>query len=596
MTIIKNKYRTHSCAELNEKSVGETVTLSGWIHKMRDHGGLIFVDLRDYYGMTQVVFDASVSDELKKIEENRVESVISIKGEVVARTSETINEDFPTGKIEVSAKSFEVLSNADVLPILVASDEKFGEDLRLKYRYIDLRREKLKKNIQMRMNVFKEIRDIMSGKGFNEIQTPILTASSPEGARDFLVPSRVHHGKFYALPQSPQIFKELSMVAGFDKYFQLAPCFRDEDLRSDRLLEFYQLDMEMSFVEREDVMETMQDNMMKVFNKFKGDKTVVEDIPHITYKDAMETYGIDRPDLRNPLIIKEVGKVFDGSDFGLFASLVAKGNSVKAVRTPGTSGQPRSWYDKLNDWARSEGAGGLGYIVFNEDGTTKGPIAKNLDEDRINQIRGICGVENGDSVFFCCDKLEEAQKFAGKVRTKLGTDLELINNNEFKFCWVIDFPFFEKHEETGEITTGHNPFSMPVGGIDALNNAENPFEIMSNQYDFICNGYELGGGSIRHQSLDTLVKGFEMVGYSEEIVKEKFGSMYDAYHYGVPPHGGIAMGMERIIMLLCEEPNLREVVPFPANGKGQDTMMGSPSEVSEQQLREAHIKVRPTIK
>ncbi len=588
-----HQYRSHTCGALRDTDNGSQVKLSGWVHRKRDHGNLVFIDLRDHYGITQCVIE-NTDPNFKVIEHVRPETVLCLDGEVVLRDAEAINENLPTGKIEIKISKAEVLSESDVLPILVASDEKFPEDLRIKHRYIDLRREKLQSNIKMRDQITRFIRQQMWGQEFNEISTPMLTSSSPEGARDFVVPSRHAHGGFYALPQSPQQFKQLLMIGGFDKYFQIAPCFRDEDLRADRLLVHYQLDVEMSFVERDDVMNTMEKVLYSVYDKFKGDRKIDSNIPRIPYSEAMETYGIDRPDLRNPLLIKDVSESFKDSGFGLFAGLVAKGFHVKAIATPGTADRPRSFYDKLNDWARSEGAGGLGYIIFGTDGEAKGPIAKNLDADRIAAIKEISGANDGDSVFFVCDKLHDAQKFAGKVRIKLGQELDLIDPNEFKFCWVIDFPFYEVNDE-GKLDFGHNPFSAPRGGLAAFEE-QDPLKIFSEQYDFICNGFELGGGSIRNSNPKVMLKAFEKVGYGEDVVKQKFGALYEAFQYGAPPHGGMGCGLERTVMLLTGEPNLREVEAFPLNGRGQDLMMNAPAELSEEQLRELHIKVRPTHK
>ena len=582
------EYRTNTCGEINESFIGKEVKLSGWINSKRDHGGLVFVDLRDHYGLTQCVIDMAHPD-FPKLEHLRIESVITVVGEVIKRSPETINENIPSGTVELKVKELKVLSSADVLPVLVNGDEQFPEDLRLKYRYIDLRRPKLQRTISLRSKIIKAMRDYMWDKGFNELQTPILTASSPEGARDFLVPSRVHEGKFYALPQAPQQFKQLAMVAGFDKYFQVAPCFRDEDTRADRVLEFYQLDMEMSFATQEDVLTIAKGLVESTFTKFADGRKIAE-WATIPYKEAMEKYGSDKPDLRNPLIIEDVTEAFRGSNFTIFASNIEKGAVVKAIRAPQTSEKPRSWFDGLNDWARENKAKGLGYIVFDKNGEEKGPIAKNLDKDRIEMIKQICKIENGDSVFFICEKLAPAQKFAGLTRTKLGTDLDLIEKNIFKFAFIVDFPFYELDEATGKIDFGHNPFSMPQGGLEALN-SQDLLSINANQYDIVCNGYEMASGAVRNYDIETMVKAFENVGYTKETVEQKFTGLVTAFKYGVPPHAGIALGIDRIVMLLADEPNLREVILFPINGKGEDLMMGAPSVIDEKQLRELHIKV-----
>ena len=583
-----HKYRTNTCGEINESFIGKKVKLSGWINSKRDHGGLVFIDLRDHYGLTQCVIDTTHPD-FPKLEHLRIESVITVFGEIIARDAETINENLPSGKVELKVEELNVISSADVLPILVASDEQFPEDLRLKYRYIDLRRQKLQRTISLRSKIIKAMRDYMWDNGFNELQTPILTASSPEGARDFLVPSRLHPGKFYALPQAPQQFKQLAMVAGFDKYFQVAPCFRDEDLRADRVLEFYQLDMEMSFATQEDVLSIAKGLVEATFSKFAFGRKIY-DWATIPYKEAMEKYGSDKPDLRNPLVIEDVTEAFRGSSFTIFASNIEKGAVVKAIRAPKTSDKPRSWFDGLNNWARDNKAKGLGYIVFDENGEEKGPIAKNLSKDRIEMIKQICKIENGDSVFFVCEKLAPAQKFAGLTRTKLGTDLNLIEQGVFKFAFIVDFPFYELDDATGKIDFGHNPFSMPQGGLEALE-TKDLLSINANQYDIVCNGYEMASGAVRNYDIETMVKAFENVGYTRQTVEERFSGLMTAFKYGVPPHAGIALGIDRIVMLLADEPNLREVILFPINGRGEDLMMGAPSTIDDKQLRELHIKV-----
>ena len=586
---MENIYRTNTCGDINESFIGKKVRLSGWINSKRDHGGLVFIDLRDHYGITQCVIDTTHPD-FPKLDHLRIESVISVYGEIVKRDPETINENLPSGHVELKIESFNIISSADVLPILVATDEQFPEDLRLKYRYIDLRRSKLQKTIKLRSQIIKTMRDYMWDNDFNELQTPILTASSPEGARDFLVPSRLHAGKSYALPQAPQQFKQLAMVAGFDKYFQVAPCFRDEDLRADRVLEFYQLDMEMSFATQEDVLSIAKGLVEKTFSKFANGRKIAN-WQTIPYAEAMEKYGSDKPDLRNPLIIKDVTEAFKDSTFTIFANSIAKGSVVKAIVAPSSSEKPRSWFDGLNEWARANKAHGLGYIVFDkESGEEKGPIAKNLTKDRIDMIKEICDIKNGDSVFFVCDKLSTAQKFAGLTRTKLATDLDLIEKDIFKFAFIVDFPFYEMDETTGKLDFGHNPFSMPQGGLEALK-SNDLLSIKAYQYDIVCNGYEMASGAVRNYDIETMVKAFENVGYTRADVEERFSGLITAFKYGVPPHAGIALGIDRIVMLLADEPNLREVILFPINGRGEDLMMGAPSVIDEKQLKELHIKV-----
>ncbi len=581
-------YRTNTCGEINESFIGSTVKLSGWINSKRDHGGLLFIDLRDHYGITQAVINITHS-EFPKLEHIRIESVVTLTGQIVARDAETINENLPSGKVELKIEDVQIISEAEVLPILVASDEHFPEDLRYKYRYIDLRRAKLQKNIKLRSAIIKAMRDYMWEQDFNELQTPILTASSPEGARDFIVPSRMHPGKFYALPQAPQQFKQLAQVAGFDKYFQVAPCFRDEDTRADRVLEFYQLDVEMSFATQDDVLKVAKGLVMNVFDKFKEQRTIAE-WQTITYADAMEIYGSDKPDLRNPLIIKDVTDAFKDSGFTIFANNIKNGAVVKAIKAPKVSDKPRSFFDDLNKWAQNNGKKGLGYITFDISGEEKGPIAKNLEKDRINLIQEICEIENGDSVFFVCDTLYAAQSFAGDTRKKLGVDLELIEKNIFKFAFIVDFPFYEMDEATGKLDFGHNPFSMPKGGIEALS-SEDLLSITAGQYDIVCNGYEMASGAIRNYDINTMIKAFENVGYTKETVEERFKGLMSAFKYGVPPHGGFALGIDRIVMLLADEPNLREVILFPINGRGEDLMMGAPSTIDQPNLKELSIKV-----
>ncbi len=583
-------YRTHNCGELRLEHAGSEVRLSGWVHRKRDHGNLLFVDLRDHYGLTQAVVDSS-SPIFAEVEALRPESVVTVTGKVVKRTDDTINDKLPTGHVEVVIAAIEVQSRAEVLPIQVAGDAEFPEELRLKYRFIDLRRDRLHQNIVLRSKVISSIRRRMIDQGFTEFQTPILTASSPEGARDFLVPSRLHPGKFYALPQAPQQFKQLCMVAGFDRYFQIAPCFRDEDARADRSPgEFYQLDFEMSFVTQDDVFAAIGEFLEHAAqHRLDGRGVTSAPFPRITFDDAMRLYGSDKPDLRNPILIADATEAFRGSNFGIFARNIDKGSIVRAIPAPGAAGQPRSYFDKANDWAREKGAAGLGYITF-VDGEARGPIAKNLEAERIAQIRDAAGVGDGDAVFFVCDKTEAASKFAGTVREKVCDDLGLRATGRFDFCWIVDFPMFERDETTGKIEFSHNPFSMPQGGLEALENMD-PLEIKAWQYDIVCNGVELSSGAIRNHRPDIMFKAFAIAGYDEEFVESKFGGMLNAFRYGAPPHGGSAPGIDRIVMLLADEPNIREVILFPMNQQAQDLMMQAPNEVSEHQLRELHIKL-----
>ncbi|WP_085908607.1 aspartate--tRNA ligase [Kiloniella majae] len=584
-------YRSHNCAELRLSDEGQQVRLSGWVHRKRDHGQLLFVDLRDSFGITQCVVDVS-SPLFEKLENTRVESVITVTGEVVTRTAETINAALPTGEIEVRVRELEIQSRAEVLPLQVNSDEDAGEDTRLRYRYLDLRREKMVKKLKLRSGVISSLRRRMIEQDFMEIQTPILTASSPEGARDFLVPSRIHPGKFYALPQAPQMFKQLLMVGGVDRYFQVAPCFRDEDSRADRSPgEFYQLDFEMSYVTQDDVFNAIEPVLHGVFEEFaEGREVSPYPFVRIPYAEAMAKYGSDKPDLRNPIVINDVTEAFRGSSFGIFARAIEGGNVVRAIPAPGTAGNPRSFFDKFNDWARKEGAAGLGYIIYDKEGVPKGPIAKNLDEDRLAQIKEIAGLENGDAVFFACDKELAAAKFAGHVRNKLGTDLDLLDKGVFKFCWIVDFPMFELDEDTGKIDFSHNPFSMPQGGMEALE-TQDPLTINAYQYDIVCNGIELSSGAIRNHRPDIMYKAFEVAGYSNTDVEESFGGMLSAFKFGAPPHGGSAPGVDRMVMMLADEPNIREVIAFPMNGKAEDPLMQAPAEVDEDRLRELHIKL-----
>ncbi|HTN12108.1 MAG TPA: aspartate--tRNA ligase [Acetobacteraceae bacterium] len=583
-------YRTHTAGQLRAGDAGQTARLSGWVHSKRDHGGLLFIDLRDHYGLTQCVFAAG-SATFEAAEKLRPESVVTVTGEVVLRDGATINPRLPTGEVELRVAELVVQSTADVLPIQVAGDEKYPDELRLKYRFIDLRREKMQRNIKLRAGVIASIRRRMIDSGFTEFQTPILTASSPEGARDFLVPSRNHPGTFYALPQAPQQFKQLAMVAGFDRYFQIAPCFRDEASRADRSPgEFYQLDFEMSFVTQEDVFNTIEPVIAGVFEEFAGGRGVTRPpFPRIPYDQALLKFGTDKPDLRNPIRIADVTEQFAGSGFGLFARIAASGGIVRAIPAPGAASNPRSFFDKLNEWAREQGAGGLGYIQFEVDGP-KGPIARNLEADRAEAIRVACGLQPGDAVFFAAGKPDEAPKFAGAVRTRLGQELGLIAEGEFRFCWITDFPMYELNEETGQVDFSHNPFSMPQGGMEALN-GQDPLTIKAYQYDIVCNGIELSSGAIRNHRPDIMIRAFEIAGYPESEVEARFGGMLAAFRYGAPPHGGSAPGIDRIVMLLADEPNIREVILFPLNQQGQDLMMGAPAPVPAARLKELSLKL-----
>jgi aspartyl-tRNA synthetase len=584
-------YRTHTCAQLTSAHVGETVRLSGWVHRKRDFGGLLFVDLRDHYGITQIVADAD-SPALAVLDRLRVESVITIQGNVKARSAETVNPRLATGEVEVYARQITVLSTAEELPLPVADEQPYPEDIRLKYRFLDLRRETLHKNIMTRVAVIADMRQRMGAAGFNEFSTPILTASSPEGARDFLVPSRIHAGKFYALPQAPQQYKQLLMVAGFDRYFQIAPCFRDEDPRADRLPgEFYQLDLEMSFVTQEEVWETMEPVIQGTFAAFAGDKSVTPagEFPRIPYDEAILKYGSDKPDLRNPLIISDVSHHFTQSGFGLFEKIVGGGGVVRAIPAPATHEKSRKFFDDMNDWARKEGYAGLGYVT-RKGGEFGGPIAKNHGPERMAELYAELGLGENDGLFFAAGKEADAAKLAGAARIRVGEELGLIDESRFALCWIVDFPFYEWNEDEKKVDFSHNPFSMPQGGIEALE-GQDPLTIKAFQYDLVCNGFEIASGSIRNHMPETMVKAFELVGLSKADVEERFGGMYRAFQYGAPPHGGMAAGVDRIIMLLCGAKNLREISLFPMNQRAEDLLMGAPSPAEPRALRELHLRV-----
>ncbi len=625
-----HKYRSHNCGALRLSDEGQIVKLSGWIARMRDHGGVLFIDLRDTYGVTQCVVDQD-SAALKQVEQWRVESVITIEGKVKKRADGTANSKLPTGDIEVYIQTAELQSGSEVVPFQIAEPDQTGEDIRLKYRFLDLRREGMHSRVRLRNNMIASLRRRMWDQGFQEFNTPILTASSPEGARDYLVPSRLHPGKFYALPQAPQQFKQLLMVSGFDRYFQIAPCFRDEDGRADRLAEFYQLDVEMSFIEQSDVFSTMEQvvgGMFEEFSDWLGEKKAVTQAPwpHLTWDEAMMKYGCDKPDLRNPLVICDVTEIFKRDDvtFNAFKSVIEAGGVVRAIRAPQVGDRPRSFFDKLNDWARGEGAPGLGYITLDsnarpvtveeilKDGTRvelekfyrgkdftgscfrsdsyKGPIAKFLSLEALDMLVQVGEMEAGDAIFFVCDKPAKAAAMAGKARIKICEDMGLLDTTQFKFCWIVDFPMYEMNEKTGQIDFSHNPFSMPQGGLDALNNSD-PLEIKAFQYDCVCNGFEVCSGGIRNHRPDIMEKAFAIAGYDREVLEKKFGGMLNAFQYGAPPHGGCAFGIDRMVMILADEPNLREVYAFVMNGAYEDQMMGSPSEASEQQLKDLHLKI-----
>jgi len=584
-------YRTHTCAELRSSDVGGRVRLSGWVHRKRDHGHLLFVDLRDHYGITQIVTDTD-SPAFKTLDRLRVESVVTVEGEVVARSKETVNPNLPTGEIEVRAIEVTVQSTAAELPMPVFGEQDYPEEIRLKYRYLDLRREQVHANIMLRSAVIASIRRRMIDQGFTEFQTPILTASSPEGARDYLVPSRVHPGKFYALPQAPQMFKQLIMVAGFDRYFQIAPCFRDEDARADRSPgEFYQLDFEMSFVTQDDVFNAIEPVLSGVFEEFANGKSVTPagEYPRIPYKEALLKYGSDKPDLRSPLLITDVSEHFRGSGFGLFAGLIEKGAVVRAVPAPDTAEKSRKFFDDMNEWARAEGFAGLGYAT-RKGGEWGGPIAKNHGEEGMNRIAEAMGLGPDDGIFFAAGKEEDAAKLAGAARTRVAEQLDLLEKDAFRFCWIVDFPMFEYNEEQKKIDFSHNPFSMPQGGMEALE-SKDPLDILAWQYDIVCNGVELSSGAIRNHRPDIMYKAFEIAGYTKEEVDTNFAGMINAFKFGAPPHGGSAPGIDRIVMLLADEPNIREVILFPMNQKAEDLMMNAPSEVYPNQLKELNIRI-----
>jgi len=584
-------YRTHNCGELRAEHVGTTVRLSGWVHSKRDHGGLLFLDLRDHYGLTQIVVAAD-AEFFAAIEAVRVESVVTVTGPVVARSEDTVNPTLATGDVEVRIQTFHVESPAATLPLQVAGGQDAGESVRLAYRFLDLRREKMQRNLRLRADVIAMIRRRMTEQGFLEIQTPILTASSPEGARDFLVPSRLHPGQFYALPQAPQQFKQLLMTSGFDRYFQIAPCFRDEDARADRSPgEFYQLDVELAFATQDDVFEAVEPLLRDVFAEYGSRPVAGGSFPRIAWRDAMLRYGTDKPDLRNPLEIADITAVFEieGVTFRAFRSQIEKGAVVRGLPAPNAAQRPRSFFDGLNRWAREQGAAGLGYVIFDDEGG-KGPIAKFLVPEAEAAIRDATGVGPGDAVFFVCDQPARAAAFAGVARTKLGEELGLIDDSAFRFCWTVDFPMYERDADTGKIEFSHNPFSMPQGGLEALETAADPEDILAWQYDIVCNGVELSSGAIRNHRPDIMIKAFAIAGYSLDELERRFPALLQAFRYGAPPHGGIAPGIDRIVMLLADEPNIREVIPFPLNQQAEDLLMGAPGPISAQQLREVHLR------
>ena len=584
-----HQYRTHNCNGLRAEDINQEVRLSGWVHRKRDHGGLLFIDLRDHFGLTQLVFDPD-SSAFQEAEKVRNESVITINGKVVQRSDDTINKVLPTGKIEVYVDTLEVIGSSDDIPLPVFGEPDYPEEIRLKYRFLDLRRETLHKNIILRSEIINFIRSKMIENDFLEIQTPIMTASSPEGARDYLVPSRVHQGKFYALPQAPQQFKQLLMTSGFDKYFQIAPCFRDEDARADRSPgEFYQLDIEMSFVNQEDIFESVEPLLRDVFEKFSENMAVNKQFPRISYAESIQKYGTDKPDLRVEIELDDITEVFVDSGFKIFADQISKNEKIKVWAIPSKTGGSRAFCDKMNKWAIEEGQPGLGYIFF-KDGKGSGPIAKNIGDEKTELIKNKFSLDDGDSIFFVCGIPNNFLDFISKARVKIGNELELIKKDSFEFCWIVDFPMFEYNEELKKIDFSHNPFSMPQGGLESLENMD-PLEIKAFQYDIVCNGVELSSGAIRNHRQDILLKAFEIAGYNIDEIKKRFGAMYDAFGYGAPPHGGIAPGIDRIVMLIAGVENIREVIAFPMNQQAQDLMMNAPSEISSDQLKEIGIKI-----
>ena len=590
-----NKYRSHTCNELRKNDVGSKVLISGWINKKRDHGNLLFIDLRDNYGITQCIIDKDNKNFIN-LEKMQLETVIQIEGKVIDRSNETINKDIDTGEIEVSINNFKILGACKELPMPVFSDQEYAEEIRLKYRFLDLRRKKIHENIILRSNVISYIRSEMNKLGFLEFQTPILTSSSPEGARDFLVPSRLNPGKFYALPQAPQQFKQLIMVSGFDKYFQIAPCFRDEDARADRSPgEFYQLDLEMSFVEQEDVFNVVEKLLINTFKKFSNRKLMFEKFPKISYSDALLKYGTDKPDLRNPLIISDVTEIFSRNDvsFEIFKKLVKSGSKVRSIVTKNTKDKPRSFFDNIDKWAKDEGGSGLAYFTIEKekDISAKGPIGKFFSIESLKELMKITGADVGDSIFLACSKQKELERITSLARDKIAKDLNLIDENIFAFCWIVDYPMFERDEQTNKIGFSHNPFSMPQGDIDNIN-FENPLDILAYQYDIVCNGIELSSGAIRNHIPELMYKLFSIAGYDKKQVDEKFSGMINALSYGAPPHGGIAPGIDRIVMLLANEKNIREITMFPMNQNAQDLMMNAPSNVSENQLKELNLSLK----
>ena len=588
-----NKYRSHNCNELRKKNVGSNILLSGWINKKRDHGNLLFLDLRDNYGITQCIVDKE-NKNFKDLEKLQLETVINVEGKVVDRSTDTINKEIETGEIEVTIENFVVLGKCKELPMPVFSDQEYSEEIRLKYRYLDLRRKKIHENIILRSKVISFIRNEMNKFGFLEFQTPILTSSSPEGARDFLVPSRLNPGKFYALPQAPQQFKQLIMVSGFDKYFQIAPCFRDEDARADRSPgEFYQLDLEMSFVEQEDVFKVVEQLLINTFKKFSKKKIITEKFPRITYKDALLKYGSDKPDLRNPLIIEDITETFTREDvsFDIFKKLVKSGSNVRCIVTQNTKDKPRSFFDNIDRWAKDEGASGLAYFTIENGISAKGPVGKFFSKESLEEIMKKTGAKVGDSIFMACSKKKDLERITSLARDKIAKDLNLIDDNVFAFCWVVDYPMFEKNDQTNKIEFSHNPFSMPQGDIKKLN-FEKPLDMLAYQYDIVCNGIELSSGAIRNHIPELMYKLFAIAGYDKDQVDEKFSGMINALSYGAPPHGGIAPGIDRIIMLLANEKNIREVTMFPMNQNAQDLMMNAPSSIDEKQLKELNLALK----